>query len=405
VTDEPSAPDAERREQVLAALGELIAHGGHAPFLAPPVRPHAAAFPEPWKPTCGGVTALLRRLAWHAGTLGDRTIVVSDERLGAPPTEHKPQTRVELAEVRARALAFMLVVIGDDDIGGTLAHEIGVAHAALDRAHARDPYRSVQEPVIAIEPERDLERGSIATVYLGLGVLAANAAFQQYSSRTGIDAYASHVYEVHRAGYVPMSELAFLLAVQAVVRGEASPPAGLGGPQRDEVSGWIAALELRGDELRARLNIPVGARGEPRPAVTRFADQVEEGTETGGDDRGEVVPPTDVEASALPARKHAFRWQSTRGRLGALTGMLLGAGIAIAAAAPEARLWLVIAGGGSGHVIGRRVRVARCSACVTVLASPHAEACRRCGATMRGDIAQLADRLEAEEQLETPRDT
>ncbi|MBA3820640.1 MAG: hypothetical protein H0X17_17240 [Deltaproteobacteria bacterium] len=45
------------------------------------------------------------------------------------------------------------------------------------------------------------------------------------------------------------------------------------------------------------------------------------------------------------------------------------------------------------------MRVARCSACVTVL-DVRAQTCRSCGANLRGDIARLADRLEAEEQLE-----
>ncbi|MDQ3370229.1 MAG: hypothetical protein M3680_32835, partial [Myxococcota bacterium] len=75
------------------------------------------------------------------------------------------------------------------------------------------------------------------------------------------------------------------------------------------------------------------------------------------------------------------------------------AGLSLATAWPGAAPWLVFAAGGSGHVLGRRVRVARCSACVTVL-DVRAQTCRSCGANLRGDIARLADRLEAEEQLE-----
>ncbi|HLL23808.1 MAG TPA: hypothetical protein VK427_16835, partial [Kofleriaceae bacterium] len=212
---EPSVPGAQRRDRLLAMLSDLVARGGAAPLIMPPVAPGAAAFPEPWKPTKGGVQALLRRLAWHAGGLGERSVTIVDQRIGAPPTEHKPRSRCELAEVRAKELVFVLGYIGEDDIVGTLAHEISVAYAALHRPDEKDPYRSSEQQVIAIDPDRDLERGSLATVYVGLGVLAANAAFQQYTSRLAVDAYQPHVYEVHRAGYLDLSELAFALAVQA----------------------------------------------------------------------------------------------------------------------------------------------------------------------------------------------
>jgi hypothetical protein len=380
----PAAPSAERREALLDTMAELVARGGAAALLAPPVKPGGAAFPEPWKPTRGGVTALLRRLAWHAGGLGERSVTITDERLGAPPpTEHKAQTRVELTEVRPRELAFTLVYVGDDDIVGTLAHEIGVAYALLHRpAEADDPYRTSERPVIAVEGDRDLERGSIATVYLGLGVLAANAAFQQYSSRAGVDAYAPHVYEVHRAGYVKMSDLAFLIAVQAVVRGERAASPGLGPPQRDEVSAWMEALAGRGNELRERLGIAPGDRGAARPRVERFADV--DAHSDGEDDR--------------PARaRTAFRWQTSRSGVGMIAGMVFGGCIAIAE--PGAVVWATFAGGGAGLLVGRRVRVVRCSGCATIVTA-EATTCGRCGAALRGDIARLADRLEAEERLE-----
>ena len=178
--DEPAVPDPERREHLLGVLAALIAHGGPAALLAPPVVPGPDAFPEPWRPTRGGVSALLRRLAWHAGQ--KRELAVIDERRGAPPTERKPRTHLQLTEVRKQALALTLSYVGEDDVVGTFAHEIGVAHAVLARSDPADPYRAAEAEVLEIDPDRDLERGSIATVSLGLGVIAANAADQQYSS-------------------------------------------------------------------------------------------------------------------------------------------------------------------------------------------------------------------------------
>ena len=378
----PSTPDEARRERLLAVIADLVVRGDVGLLLLPPIKPGGAAFPESWKPTRGGVQALLRRLAWHAGGLGQRAIVVTDERVGAPPTERKPQTRVEVTEVREKEIAFTMGFVGEDDVVGTLAHEIGVAYAALYRPDEADPYRTSEQPVIAIEGDRDLERGSIATVYLGLGVLAANAAFQQYSVRAGVDAYQPHVYEVHRAGYAKMSDLAFLLAVQAIVRGEKTAPAGLGGPQRDEVTAWIDALADRAHELRERLGVPATPQIAERPKPVKFTD----------------VDLRDEDAPAI--KKNAFRWETNRRGVGMITGLAGGLGLGFAVAPSEMVFYgLALGGIAVGHFFGRRTRVIRCSACATPI-GVGAQSCRKCGAVMRGDIARLADRLEAEERLE-----
>lgn len=375
----PSAPDRERRERLEVLLAELIARGGARPFLAPPVIPGTTAFPEPWQPTRGGVIALLRRLAWHAGN--DRAIRVVDERLGAPPTERKPETRVGLTSVHAKELWFRIEFLGDDDVAGTFAHELGVAHAAVNRPDAADPYRDAEGPVIEIDADRDLERGSVATVYLGLGAIAANGAFQEYSRAGRFNGgYTPLEYDVLRAGYIPMSELAYLLAVQAAIRGAPVPP-GLSPPQRDEVAAWLVQLRPCAAELRVRLGIAPDAEiVDTRPEVTEFSD-------------------IDLEEDAPLARKNAFRWRTTRGGVGLIAGAVLGMGVAVVVASQGATPWIVFGAAGSGHVIGRRVRVPRCSGCASIV-SDTSVSCAHCGATLRGDIARLADRLEAEERLD-----
>lgn len=366
-----------RRTALLDTVAELIARGGAGPFLAPPVIPGEAAFPEPWRPSRAGVAALLRRLAWHADNR--RAIELIDERLGAPPTERKPATRVELTAVRPSALVFRLDFVGQDDVAGTLAHELGVAHAVLNRPGAAEPYRSTAPTDLDVEPARDHERGAIATIYLGLGVLAANAAFQQYSRAGRFNgAYSPLEYDVLRAGYLPMSELAFLLAVQAVVRG-AEAPAGLAGPQRDEVSTWWRGLAGQRDDLRARLGIPDDAVGAARPAVVPFED-------------------LGLEDEEPPART-AFRWRTHRGGVGFVGGIMIGAGLAATVASRGLAPLCLLGGAGIGHVAGRGVRVPRCSGCASVV-DATATRCPHCGAALRGDIDRLDDRLEAEERLE-----
>ena len=104
-----------------------------------------------------------------------------------------------------------------------------------------------------------------------------------------------------------------------------------------------------------------------------------------------------LEADAV-APKVAFRWLTTRGGLGFFAGTVLGLGISLVASR-GLMPWFAIGGAGSGHLVGRRVRVARCSGCASVLAA-GAISCPKCGAVMRGDIAHLSDRLDAEEQLD-----
>jgi hypothetical protein len=385
VAEQPEVPDLERRAYLLGVLAELVARGGPAALLAPPVVPGPAAFPEPWQPTRGGVTALLRRLAWHAGQ--HRALVVIDEPRGALATERKPETHLELTEIREKEkeIVVTLSFIGEDDVVGTLAHEIGVAHALVSGLDTTAPYRVAESPVLAVDSDRDLERGSIATIYLGLGVLAANAAYQQYSraGKLGGD-YMPLEYDVLRAGYVPMSDLAYLLAVQAVIRGETSPPRGLSPPQRDEVSAWLAVLRDRKAELRDRLGVALDVQGVAA--------------------RPHAVPFDDVEVGeAAPVGRRAFRWHMHRGLFGSAIGLAIaiGATIAISTAAPmfEPMVVCLIGGSVAGHLIGRRVRIARCSACVTMVPL-RAERCSKCGATFHGDITSLSQRLEAEERLD-----
>jgi hypothetical protein len=378
---EPSEPDVETREHLVDVLGEFVARAGAGPLLLPPVEPGEAAFPDPWDATRAGTALLLRRLAWHAGL--DRAIEVEDRQVGARPTERKPATRVVLVEVRRNAIVFALEFIGADDVAGTLAHEIGVAFAVLHPPDAADPYRTAEAPAIAVDPDVDLERGSIAAVYLGLGVLAANAACQHHAvpERQGFHPLlVANVGVELEAGYLPVSSLTYLVAVQAALRGETKPPGGLVPAQRREVEAWLEVLDRAA--LRARLAIAGDAPAGERPTPTAF-------------------PGAKLEPDA-PRAKIGFRWRTDRRGLGLVAGTVLGIGAAIVAA-PVLMPWLAIGGAIGGHLFGRQIRVPRCSACATVLKGA-AQHCTRCGAVMRGDIAHLSERLAAEEQLQDPDD-
>lgn len=373
----PVEPNAERRQELLAILGDFVARGGAGPFLAAPIEPGRDAFPEPWKRTRGAAIAVLRRLAWHVGN--PRAIVVDDGRLGAaPPTDRRPETRVALQAVEAKSLHFRIEFLGEDDVAGTLAHELGVAHAVVNRP-STDPYREADAPRIEIDADRDHERGSIAAVYLGLGALVANAAFQEYNRPGRFNGvYYENEHDVLRAGYVPLSEIAFLLAVQAIVRG-APAPSGLRGPQNDEVTAWMTELAPRREALREMLGVATHAEPIERDTPVLFTD-------------------IDLDEDTPPPRKVAFRWRTHRGGVGFVAGSALGIATSMAVVASGNALIAIALGGAFlGHIAGRFVVTPRCSACATVV-KRDAITCR-CGAALRGDIDNLSERLEAEERL------
>lgn len=378
----PEEPKAERRNELLAALAGLVARGGAGALLAEPIAPGKDAFPDPWVATRGGAIGVLRRLAWHVGN--KRTISVSDERLGAPPTDRRPETRIGVQAVDAKALHFRIEYIGEDDVAGTLANELGVAHAAINRP-ASDPYREADAPRIDIDPDRDHELGTIAAVYLGLGALVANAAFQEYNRQGRFNGvYYENEHDVLRAGYLPLSEIAFLLAVQATVRG-AEAPTGLRRPQNDEVTAWMTELANKRDALREMLGITNDAQPIAREVPVAFDD-------------------LDLADDNPAPKKIAFRWRTHRGGVGLLVGTLAGLVVALGTVmTANAQVVIVFAGSIAGHLIGRNKITPRCSACATIV-KKDAKKCRQCGASLRGDINSLSERLEAEERLESGSD-
>jgi hypothetical protein len=95
----------------------------------------------------------------------------------------------------------------------------------------------------------------------------------------------------------------------------------------------------------------------------------------------------------------AFRWHTHRGGVGLIGGTLIGLGFAGAIASRQLLPLCLLGGATTGHIVGRRIGVPRCSACASVVPR-DATVCGRCRAQLRGDIATLAERLDAEEKLE-----
>jgi len=371
--DAPTAPDGADREWLLDALAELIERRGPAGFLAPPIAPGPAAFPEPWRPTRAGVAVVARRCAAHAGLDGVRIDVI-DAR-PTPRVEPKEATDLEVDEVGPDHATLSLHLLGADDVAGTTCHAIGVVIAATARLGADGPFRGTQ--VLGAD-EDTRRRGAAAAICAGFGVLAVNAAYQQYSFGTPINGYARVDYRVIRAGAVPMSALAFLVAVQAEVRG-ADLPGGLKGPQRDEARAWRRALAGRRDALRARLGIDLDApTPDDRPPLGTVEDE-----------------PEDAEDEPVRIVGHGvFLVPGDAAGFGTMLGMLGGA-IAIGVASFWHPLGLALGaaiGGLGGYVAGKRRVHDRCADC-DVAVGAGAKRCPRCDGVLGRRIRHRNDRL------------
>lgn len=378
----------EAQRGMLSDLAMLIERGGSWRFLHGPVAAaDPAHYPDPWDETRAGVARVIARTLWHAHAPFDATLE-DMRRPGAQRDGLLRNTLLQLARVDDRGVRFALHHIGNDDVAGIAAHEVGRAFVGW---LARDghPFRATPDdglPAPAI--------GSLATVYLGLGVVAINAA---YHSRASGKVDGTHSHAIGRAGGVDVDDLAFLLAVQAEVRDDVLPALdSLRPTQAEAVAMWRAVLEDHEDELRQRLGLNDGANDSPAP------------------DRPSAPRPVAVAAefdeAVLTKPNHGqrvFRVAETRmrGRAGLGVMACVAGGASAILALPSIGLRVVIgfaavvAGLAFGTSPFATHRLYRCATCESFLEATAA-VCPGCGGTIAGDIAHRGDRLDAEDRLE-----
>lgn len=271
----PSGDDS----QVLEELRLLIEQGGAAHFLdAPLVRAAEQDFPEPWRPTLACLERLLLRMFWLAYV--DLDVTVDDLRSGAfDPNRILRRSVIDWVATKDGTAAFQVEEFGNDNVAGHLAHEVGLAFAAW-----------VDTPGLYREAEQappSQRRGSVAAVYLGLGVVAMNGAYYERvgSEIRGREAVTERELVVN--GGLPPRQLMFLLAVQAVLRGpgrRADDEARelLAKAQwREDFRAAVAALAPHRQAIAAHLGLDLEAarpplEREPEPATVTDEDRPEQ---------------------------------------------------------------------------------------------------------------------------------
>lgn len=260
----PSEPD---QDWLIDRMAALLGRCGHEPFLcAPLLTPNDRCFPDRWSPDAHGARTLIKRLFAHA-LLSPLDVAVA---LYVPETRIDPFAHLS-GDVMRRHQGAAAWYAGShegiarfaidarqltDPVGivGILCHE--VAHAW------RDHQGIVEEDRVDEEPLTDL-----TTIYLGFGILSANASYRFYKSgrQAGILSYTE--WSHHRTGYVPVQGMCFLLAAQALIcEIPAKTVAGwLGTTQR---ASFLQAYEqLDPDALIERLRLPEPSAWPPVRAL------------------------------------------------------------------------------------------------------------------------------------------
>lgn len=377
-------PDVDQ-DAVLEVLRELLAVRGAAELLHAPVLQYAREdFPDEWRPDADGAEAMLRRLLAWAG-LGDaplRLKLLAGATLVLPVDGHD-EYRVPLSEVgayfqgrdEAGSLSFVVdeAHLADAErLAGALAH----AAAAAWRAH----HHLTDTDDHALEQELS----DVASVVLGFGLLTTNNTWR-YRRRAELSGAAVHTHTtVHTGGFLSSEVMAWLLAVQATLRGDRALNARLVGAlepsQRITFEESLASLDRA--QLWTRLGLPAAETLHFTPPVQPPPRALPTPRLAPGS--GDALAPAGAVSFRVPARPNPF------------VGFFWFVGsIPLAILTHAAWPFLVLPG---AYVAFRLARpLYRCAACDALVSRAQA-VCAGCRASLVGDIARLRDKHDAESE-------
>ncbi len=208
-------PSDAEREHLLDELAALIEVAGAERFLAAPVVYNDdTSFPDRWDGDAASVYRLIRRLQVYAG-LGEFGLeiwlghyseaTVEFDHRGQEITRHRGIAGW-FAGIEDRTCIFgvdLTQLEQPESLAGTLAHEVSHAYRAS---------------LGVVDEDRDREERltDLTTIYLGFGLLTANAALRFRSGKAeGLVTY----WSTQQAGYLAPQSLCYLLAAQVVARG------------------------------------------------------------------------------------------------------------------------------------------------------------------------------------------
>jgi hypothetical protein len=192
----------------------LVAQFGRERLLGEVVLPTDDYFPGAYRGGRDDVRAVVGRLCAHMGIDPARIVLEHDEGDDSSLSAHVPVTTrgAGAAGHHRRSGGRSIIGIRDDQAArptalvATVAHELGHVLLLGDERIAVD--RADHEPLT-----------DLLTVYFGLGIFAANAAFEFARETTG----EYHYTRTSRLGYLTEPMYGYALARYAWLRGEAKP--------------------------------------------------------------------------------------------------------------------------------------------------------------------------------------
>jgi hypothetical protein len=382
-------PDHER-DELLDELSDLITAAGAETFLAAPILfPDDATFPDAWDGGPIGVYRLTRRMQTYAG-LGELDLNIEMDHFSETKMGHDAYGRPSV--VGHEGVAGWFAGIEDNrcyfgvdlaqlstpgSLAGTMAHE--VCHA----------YRAWLG-ITTSERLREELRTDLTSIYLGFGILTANASLMFRSGSTeGLGSY----WQTQQGGYMSPQSMCFVLAAQVVARGLA--PA-----ERKRIASHLetnqaacfraACDSLSRDALLERLGLPLPAL-HPRVraiADVEFDEQLVEGllaSETEASDAPVDESPTGRLERRVPNGVVVIAgWLAGGTAAVLLAGTNPGLAVGVGLAAPLLA-WLVAP--------RRLIDVCADRSCAAIL-PVDATRCPTCRRVIAARIASEADRLD-----------
>lgn len=194
---------------------------GNGPLGTPVIVPTSTYFPPPFSGSDGDVRALVSKVAGYMGVEAEVAVEISDD------VDHvRELQRILPAASESRGAA-----------GTYTAGAGGRPVITIDRSNVSDPVRLVAVIAHELGHVRLLGEGRIGagradgepltdlvTVYLGLGIFTANAAFEFSRTMPDLSARRTGGWRAQRLGYLTEQMFGYALACYAVERAEPDPP-------------------------------------------------------------------------------------------------------------------------------------------------------------------------------------
>ena len=383
-------PPKEEREGLIEALADLFRACGLDPLAcAPLLKPTPKFFPDLWTPDAAGVTRLALRLLRYA-RLDELRVSV---QLFAEHEVEPDDPHITSGSHAGAAAWFAGIEEGVVRFGANvryLADPLGVTAAmARETAHAyRSHHGLTVDDLLAEEHLTDL-----TTVYLGFGLLTANATIRHSSGM--LDGFASQ-HQWSAFGYLSPQSMCFALACHSVLRGEEAR-AVVSELQDNQARYYTRArawLSAAVPDLAQRVGLPPALSWPPRWPLAQLAGPLSVGE----------VPPTDTEDTSaadvsagqpqiqpvVPVRRVPSKRSVQFGMGGVALGALLSMPV-FNLMTPGVGLLFCLAAGVSGAWLGRRHPRWECSGCLFDVGR-KAASCSRCGGLFVKDLADPTDR-------------